>query len=215
VIALAQGFLPEMFAGFLVNVQVALSAVLLGLVGGLPLALLRWHVPRSSVLIRPVIRLMQAAPVYVIMFFLLNLLPSHIPWFGKRLLVTGMAALILSQAINMVAYMAENGYQALEHLHRREWAQTVLFLPNVMRGFIVVVMSSGLGAAVGVHEVVGVTLRHAQRLPDLADRVALFLMVMAFFVTVFSTANALLRVAVRRLTARRLSAPASSAAASR
>ena len=198
-IAVLQAFLPEMFAGFLVNLQVAGVAVALGMLVGLPLALLRLRLPWSIRIIRPCIMLMQAAPVYVIMFFLLNLLPREMRLFGLTIPMTALTALILSQAINMIAYMAENAYPALIHLRQRELPQAVLFLPNVMRGFIVVVMSSGLGAAIGVPEAVGVTLAHAQRLPNLGDRVLLFLVVMAFFVTVFGTANLLLRQIVRRL----------------
>ena len=43
------------------------------------------------------------------------------------------------------------------------------------------------------------TLRHAQRLPGLSDRVLLFLLVIAFFVSVFGTLNAILRRVMRRL----------------
>ncbi len=201
-IAALEAFLPQMFAGFLVNLQVAFIAAALGMLGGFPLALLRMHLPWSMRVIRPCIMLMQAAPVYVIMFFLLNMLPNEMHLFGLIVPLTALTALILSQAINMVAYMAENAYPALVHLRRRELPQALLFLPNAMRGFIVVVMSSGLGAAIGVPEAVGVTLAHAQRLPNLGDRVVLFLVVMAFFVTVFGTANLLLRQLVRRLSGR-------------
>ncbi len=195
-------FLPELFDGFLINLWVAFSAVAIGLVFGLPLALIRDRLAWTEVPIRLSIRVMQAAPVYVIMFFLLNLIPTRISFLGWTIAATGLAALILAQAVNMVAYMEENGLQALRHLRRREMAQAILFVPNVMRGFIVVVMSSGLGAAIGVSEAVGVTLRHAQRLPDLGDRVVLFLLVIGFFVSVFGTANALLRRVIRRLAAR-------------
>lgn len=192
-------FLPELFDGFLINLWVAFTSVVIGLVFGLPLALIRDRLHWTEMPIRILIRIMQAAPVYVIMFFLLNLLPAQVSLLGWKIAATGLAALILSQAINMVAYMEENGLQALGHLHRGEIAQAILFLPNVMRGFIVVVMSSGIGAAIGVSEAVGVTLRHAQRLPDLGDRVLLFLLVIGFFVSVFGTANAVLRWVMRRL----------------
>lgn len=192
-------FLPELWAGFLVNLWVALAAVLMGLVFGLPLALIRDRWRWSEYPIRWLIRLMQAAPVYVVMFFLLNLLPARIylgPW---RVTATALAALIIAQGLNMIAYMEENALQALGHLRRGERAQALLFLPNVMRGFIVVVMSSGIGAAIGVTEAVGVTLRQAQKMPDLADRVILFVLVIGFFVIVFGTLNALLRRLMQRL----------------
>lgn len=195
-------FMPELLGGFLVNLWVAFTATAIGLVFGLPLALIRDRVRWTEVPIRIAIRLMQAAPVYVIMFFVLNLLPTRFSILGWSVAATGLSALILAQAINMIAYMEENGLQALSHWHRRETAQAILFLPNVMRGFIVVVMSSGIGAAIGVSEAVGVTLHHAQRLPELSDRVVLFLLVIGFFVSVFGTANALLRRLIRRLSGR-------------
>lgn len=192
-------FLPAMLAGFLVNLYVAAVAVGLGFLGGVPLALLRLRVPWTIRILRPLIMLMQAAPVYVIMFFLMNMMPRQLYLFGQMVPVTALTALILSQAVNMVAYVSENAYPALVHLRRHQLPQAVLFLPNIMRGFIVVVMSSGLGAAIGVPEAVGVTLAHAQRLPVLSDRVVLFLVVMAFFVTVFGTVNLILRLVVNRV----------------
>lgn len=194
-------FLPDLWAGFLVNLGVAAGAVTMGLILGLPLAVVRDRIGWTERPIRWAVRLMQAAPVYVVMFFLLNLLPARIylgPW---RVTAIALLALILAQGLNMVAYMEENGLQALRHLRKGERAQALLFLPNVIRGFIVVVMSSGLGAAIGVTEAVGVTLRHAQRLQSLGDRVVLFLLAIAFFASIFGTLNALLRRAMRRLTA--------------
>lgn len=192
-------FMSELLAGFLINLWVALTAVALGLVFGLPLAAIRLRFRWTDLPIRIAVRLMQAAPVYVIMFFLLNLIPSEMSLLGWKVGASALSALILSQAINMVAYMEENGLAALEHLRRGERHLALLFLPNAMRGFIVVVMSSGIGAAIGVQEAVGVTLRQAQKLPDLTDRVLLFLLVIGLFVSVFGTANMLLRRLMRGL----------------
>jgi His/Glu/Gln/Arg/opine family amino acid ABC transporter permease subunit len=195
-------FLPKLFDGFLINLHVALASVLIGLALGLPLAALRDRARVLELPIRWAIRLMQAAPVYVIMFFILNMLPHGITLFGERIVVTALSALILAQALNMVAYMEENGLEALRHARARRWPQAILFLPNILRGFIVVVMSSGIGAAIGVSEAVGVTLHHARGLPALGDRVALFLIVITCFVAVFGTANALLRRVITRIGAR-------------
>ncbi|MGE4046648.1 MAG: hypothetical protein AB7F35_17445 [Acetobacteraceae bacterium] len=194
-----QTFMPELIAGFLVNLQVAGIAISMGLALGVPLALLRQRVLWSIRLLRPCIMLMQAAPVYVIMFFLLNLLPDKVSVVGTTVLVSGFAALSIAQGVNMIAYIAENAFPALEHFRRDEMEQAMLFLPAVLRGFIVVVMSSGIGAAIGIPEAVGVTLAHAQRLPALSDRVLLFLITIAFFVSIFGVINALLRSTVRRL----------------
>lgn len=192
-------FLPELLSGFLINLQIAAGAVVIGLAAGLPLALLRQYAPRSRHIVWSCVRLMQAAPTYVIMYFVLNILPRDLSLFGMP--VTGLMAVILAQSVYLTAYIAENGYRSLEHLQRDERELALLFVPNVLRGWVVVILSSGFGAAIGVSEAVGVTMRHAERMPLVGDRVVLFVTVIAFFVLVFSTANWLINRMVRWLTA--------------
>lgn len=180
-------FLPELLSGFMVNLEIAVGAVVIGLAIGLPLALLRLVAPRSRRIVWSGVRLMQAAPTYVVMYFVLNILPRDLSLFG--LAITGLMAVTLAQSVYMTAYVAENGYRALEHLQRDEKDLALLFVPNVLRGWVVVVMSSGFGAAIGVSEAVGVTMRHAERMPAVGDRVALFVTVIGGFVVVFSAAN--------------------------
>ena len=180
-------FLPELLSGFVVTLEIAIGAVVIGLAIGLPLALMRLVAPRSRRIVWSGVRLMQAAPTYVIMYFVLNILPRDLSLFG--LAITGLMAVTLAQSVYMTAYVAENGYRALEHLQRDEKDLALLFVPNVLRGWVVVVMSSGFGAAIGVSEAVGVTMRHAERMPAVGDRVALFVTVIGGFVVVFSAAN--------------------------
>ena len=148
---------------------------------------------------------MQAAPTYAIMFFALSALPRDLSVLGWP--IAGLAAVMLAQAVYMIAYVAENFYRALEHLDQNERERALLFLPNLLRGFVVVVMSSGFGAAIGVSEAVGVTMQQAELLHAAGDRVLLFLVVIAFFVTVFGGANALIRSLVRRLSATAIARP--------
>lgn len=68
-------FLPVLLSGFVVNLGIALAAVVIALALGVPLSLLRRGV---AVLRRPIgacIGLMQAVPTYVVMFFMVALLP--------------------------------------------------------------------------------------------------------------------------------------------
>ena len=197
-IEVLRGFVPVFFQGFLINLEIALGALLIGLGAGLPLALLRRQAPWARPAILVCTRLMQAAPVYVIMFFLLHLFPKDQQLFGVPLAIGGLSAVILALGVYMTAYIAENGYQALEHLQRRERERALLFFPNALRGFSVVVMSSGIAAAIGVTEAVGATLKQAERLTTLSGKVILFLIVIAFFAAVFSTANAAIRYLINR-----------------
>ena len=192
-------FLPLLLRGFAVNLEIALGAMLIGLGVGLPLATVRDRVPKSSRIVLPCVRFMQAAPTYVIMFFVLSVLPRDFTLFGLH--ASGFAAVTLSLSVYLASYIAENFYRALQHMHRGERAHALLFLPNLVRGFFVVVMSSGFGAAIGVSEAVGVTMHEAERLHSAGERIVLFIIASALFVAVFRSANVLIRYLVRRLSA--------------
>ena len=194
-IEMLRHFVPELLAGFMINLQIAFAAVVIAVVFGVPLALLRQKVPQTRWIVRPGVRLMQAAPTYVIMFFVLNLLPRNFSVFGVA--ATGLAAVIVAQSVYLTSYVAENAFQALEHLRRNQPEDALLFLPNLLRGFVVVVMSSGFGAAVGVSEAVGTTMKRAEQLHGLPQRIVLFVLVIAFFIAVFATANGVIRRVMR------------------
>jgi hypothetical protein len=205
-IGVIRAFLPTLLAGFLVNLEIAAGAVAIGLGLGLPLALLRRTAPHSGKVVWPCVRLMQAAPTYVVMYFALNALPRDLTLFGAP--AAGLVAVILAQSVYMAAYAADNGFRALEYLWRDERDLALLFLPNMLRGFVLVVMSSGFGAAIGVSEAVAVTIRQAERLHAAGERVVLFLVVIALFAAVFGGANAAIRWLVRQLSAPKELAPA-------
>ena len=192
-------FLPLLLRGFAVNLEIAFGAMLIGLGVGLPLATMRDRVPRSSRIVLPCVRFMQAAPTYVIMFFVLSVLPRDFTLFGFH--ASGFAAVTLSLSVYLASYIAENFYRALQHMHRGERTHALLFLPNLLRGFFVVVMSSGFGAAIGVSEAVGVTMHEAERLHSAGERIVLFIIAIALFVAVFRSANVLIGYLVRRLSA--------------
>ena len=158
---------------------------------------LRRRVAFTGGLVRSCIGLMQALPTYVVMFFVLILLPRDLSVFGRPL--TGFTAVVVAQSIYLTAYVSEDAYEALGHLARGNPERALLFLPNLLRGFVVVVMSSGFGAAVGVSEAVSATMRQAERLPTAGDRILLFGVAIAFFALVVGALNALIRHLIGRL----------------
>jgi His/Glu/Gln/Arg/opine family amino acid ABC transporter permease subunit len=196
-LGIVQQFIPILWAGFLVNLEIGVAAVAIGLVLGVLLTLLR---RRLSLLQRPIhlcIQLMQALPTYVTMFFVLTLLPDDLALWGRP--IESVTAVVLAQSVYMTSYVAEDAYEALEHLKRNDRDQALLFLPNLLRGFVVVVMSSGFGAAVGVSEAVSVTMHQAERFPALGDRILLFAVTITFFVLIFGLVNILIQRLISRL----------------
>ena len=190
-------FLPVFLAGFLVNLQIAIIVTAIAVLVGIPLCLLRRGVTSMRRPIGLSIQFMQALPTYVVMFFVLTLLPKDLSLFG--LPITGFTAVVVAQSVYLTAYVAEDANEAFRHLEQNDRDQALLFLPNLLRGFVVVVMSSGFGAAVGVSEAVSATMRQAERLPDLGDRILLFGVAIGFFAVVVGSLNILIRRMIARL----------------
>ena len=180
-----------------VNLKIGVIVVVIAVTIGVPLSLLRHRVAWLSRPIGAAVRLMQALPTYVVMFFTLTLLPREVFLFGTP--ITGLIAVTFSLSIYLIAYVAEDARDALVYLDRQDRDHALLFLPNLLRGFVVVVMSSGFGAAVGVSEAVSVTMRQAERLPALHDRILLFLVAIIFFALVVGALNLIIRYAIALL----------------
>lgn len=192
-----QHFIPELAAGFLVNLEIAAAVVLIALLVGVPVALLRHGLAPTRRPIAACVRLMQAMPTYVVMFFMLTLVPHGLSLFGWP--VTGIIAVILAQSVYLTAYVVEDATEALRHLEQNNREHAMLFLPNLLRGFIVVVMSSGFGAAVGVSEAVSATMRQAESLPPMPQRLVVFAVAVTFFAVVIGLLNMLIRMMIRGL----------------
>lgn len=201
-IEILPSFLPVFLAGLVVNLEIAFASLVLGLILGLPLAV---SLGAGRALAAPagsLVGLLRAAPTFVVMFFLLNILPREIQIAGHDV-QTGLLAVILANAAYAVAYIADNGLVALRALRAGNIAAAVLFLPNVTRAFFVLTLASSMAAAVGTPEAIFVTLRQAERLPALSDQILLFVFVMLFFgavlQAVFAVINAVRAAILHRL----------------
>ena len=192
-------FLPRFFTGLVVNIEIAVLSLLIGTAVAAPLVAMLVSGRLLAVPASIVVAALRAAPTFVVMFFLLNALPRDFAPFGLQIADWGLTAVILSQAVYVAAYVSDNGLVALRALRVRDYANAVLFLPNLARAFCVVLMSSGVAAAVGTPEAIFITIREAERMPELGDRAALFLMVMVFFAIVLHSAFALINMLRFRL----------------
>ena len=168
-------FLPTFMAGMSVNFEIAALAVVIGLAAGLPLAYARASSSRATIgLSLTLIGLMRAAPTFVVMFFLLNVIPRDAELFGIPIALSGVMTVALSLVPYSAAYAADSGVEALQQWRRGSHVGALLFLPNMTRAFFVVVMSSGAAAAIGVTDGISVILRQAELLPSLGGRLVLF-----------------------------------------
>lgn len=171
---LSSNFLPRFLAGMAVNFEIAAIAITLGVGVGLVLAIGRLSGGLAGRAAATMIAVMRAAPTFVVMFFLLNVIPREAKLFGAPLALSGLMAVALSLVPYAAAYTADNGIEAWRQWRGGSPLGGLLFLPNLARAFFVLVMSSSAGAAIGVNEGIAVILHDAEELPALGDKLVLF-----------------------------------------
>ncbi len=197
-----RGYLADLLAGMAVNLQIAAIALGLGLALGLPLGLMQLGGRLQRALVAPSVGLMRVAPTFVVMFFLLNVIPRDASLFGLSLAPSPPMIVALSLVPYAAAYAADNGREACRQLRGGSPDSALLFLPNIARAFFVLVMSSSTGAAIGVSEGVAVVLREAERWSSLGEKLVVFGIGVLAFGVVFQIGLALMRVLGRRLARR-------------
>lgn len=192
-------FIPELLAGMGVNFQIAAIALVVGLALGALLALARLGGGVLGAIATSLIGLMRAAPTFVVMFFLLNIIPRDATLFGIGVAPSGIMIVALSLVPYSASYVADNGAEALKQLRADSPLGALQFLPNITRAFFVLVMSSSAGAAIGVTEGIAVILREAVLLPSLGDKLVLFAIGILFFGVTLQAGFALMRFLQRHL----------------
>ncbi len=192
-------YVPSLLGGMATNFEISIMALLLGLVVGMPLAALRFYGGRTSVAFAATVTsLMRAAPTFVVMFFLLNVV-RDVSLFGTKLAMSGVMTVAVSLVPYSAAYTADAGVDALRQWNRGSPLGGLLFLPNITRAFFVIVMASGAAAAIGVPEGISVILREAALLPSLADRLVVFAVGIVLFGVPLQVGLALMRWLQREL----------------
>jgi hypothetical protein len=195
-------YLADLLAGMAVNLQIAAIALGLGLALGLPLGLMQLGGRLQRALVAPPVGLMRVAPTFVVMFFLLNVIPRDASLFGLGWSLSTPMIVALSLVPYAAAYAADNGREAFRQLRGGSPDSALLFLPNIARAFFVLVMSSSTGAAIGVSEGVAVVLREAERWSSLGEKLVVFGIGVLAFGVVFQIGLASMRLLGRRLARR-------------
>lgn len=195
---LTSGYPSELLAGMVVNFQISTIALLLGLILGAVLLVAGAGRPR---LVNPVIGLMRAAPTFVVMFFLLNTIPRQFQLIGIDVSLSPEWIVALSLVPYAAAYVVDNGKAAIEGLQSGSRSAALLFLPNLVRAFTVLVMSSSAGVAIGVNEGVAVVLREAETYPSFGDQMLVYAIGVCAFGIVFQIGFACVRIMMRLLQA--------------
>lgn len=198
---LSAGFIPLFLEAFLTNLWVGAAALALGTVTGGPLALLRHGVPVAGRAAGAITALMRVSPAFVVMFFLLNVMPADVRIAGARVLMPPSVILILALGVHAAAHISDNFLETLRHRHDSPHAAALRIVPDMMRLFIVLVLLSTIGAAIGVPEAVTATLRQTNLIPGTVGRSLLVTAVILFFASFNQAAQFASRLLTRFLEA--------------
>lgn len=194
-ISLASGFLYA----FRINLEVGLFSLFGGMLFAFPLTWLRVHGGWPGKLTEVFITLLRAFPVFVLMFSLLNIL-SH-SGFVTQYFTQNIPKIVLIVALcaYSTAVVSDAAEDSWNHYRRADYAQALLLIPTLFRIFTILVMSSSIGAAIGVQDSVSYTLARMEEIPDALNRIWLVLSATVFFVVFFSVIRFTLYLVVQRI----------------
>ncbi|SFU94628.1 amine acid ABC transporter, permease protein, 3-TM region, His/Glu/Gln/Arg/opine family [Polaromonas sp. YR568] len=178
-------FLPDFFSGLVVNFQIAICALLGGLLLGAPLALARFRNGLASTPAAWLVALLRTVPTFVVMFFLVNVVPATVALGQWHFAMSPWLAVVLSLTLYAAAYVSDHAVEAMRQLRSGSPVAAMLFVTGLVRAFFVMVLSSGFGAAVGVVEATTITLRAIETLPKVSDRLILIGLVIVIFTVCF------------------------------
>ena len=175
-------FVLNFLTYFLTNVKIGVISLVLGLLVGVPLALLlhkknKWLTP----VVNTSLFFCRGFPVYILMFALLNSLSADSFFKSFPDETVRLIAIVLALAAFALAAICDLTLVMLTQLAKGQMAEAFLIVPNVFRVFTAVLISSSVGAAIGVSEAVSYTIRVYERFPDRLDRFLLVLGVTIFF----------------------------------
>jgi ABC-type amino acid transport system permease subunit len=197
--AIDMTFAVDFIQAFLVNVSVGFASLLVGLVIGIPFAYVWYAGGFIAGLIGVVVGLLRASPVFVFMFLCLNILTQVIDGGSARASLTPMIALVLALSCYSISVVADTWLDLLKRYGAMTRESIMLAIPVHIRTFVILVMSTSVGAAIGVQEAVMLTLARGETLSTRQDQIELVSVVLLFFVVFFSAARYLIVLLTRQL----------------
>jgi len=182
-IPFSDGFALRLAQGLIVNFQIALTALLVGLVlGALLAAVHQTRLPLAARATDMMMSVLRAMPVYIAMFFLAGVLRPYYSTLETVYDDPGVAFVILACMPYICAYAYDQVGEALFQWRRGAQRAALLLIPNWVRAFQVLVSASCFGAAIGVNEAMSAVLTEAELIGNSPWRYGLFLLTIVIFV---------------------------------
>jgi hypothetical protein len=170
-----------------VNLSIGLLTLMAGLCLGFVTAAVRLAPNRlGAQAMNFFIGILRAVPSYVIMIVMIAILIST-DALGMLVPETeALLALFLAMLAGSISSCSDAWVTFLQYRAQGRMEQSLLIVPNAFQIFIVAVMSSGMGAAIGVHEAVHYTLALAETYESRIDRIILVASVILLFAAILT-----------------------------
>ncbi|MBZ1350818.1 hypothetical protein KZZ10_09185 [Alcaligenaceae bacterium LF4-65] len=197
--AIDMAFAFDFIQAFYVNILVGFASLLVGLALGIPLAYAAYSGGLIASLVGAIVGLLRASPVFVFMFLCLNILTQMIDGGSSTAIFAPVIALILALSCYSIAVVADTWLDLFKRYGAMTRESIMLAIPIHSRTFVILVMSTSVGAAIGVREAVTLTLARGDAMSSRQDQIELVLVVLLFFVVFFSIAKYLIVLLTRKL----------------
>jgi ABC-type amino acid transport system permease subunit len=192
-------FAFDFMQAFYVNILVGFASLLVGLAIGIPFAYAAYSGGLIASLVGAIVGLLRASPVFVFMFLCFNILTQVIDGGSSTAIFTPVIALILALSCYSIAVVADTWLDLFKRYGAMTRETIMLAIPIHSRTFVILVMSTSVGAAIGVREAVMLTLARVDTMNTRQDQIEFVLVVLLFFVVFFSIAKYLIVLLTRKL----------------
>lgn len=201
---------PFMLEGFVWNIVVSLTSMLLGTALGALLAAARaGNAPRPARLASTVTHITRNVPTFVFLYYLAFLLPFELEIGGRLVAFPPWVKASLALSVAVIGFVSDNLLTAIRARRAGDHTAALLFLPSWTMYFVIIVMASSTASVIGVPELVS----RANTIIGAVGNDAVMLWVYAYAMLIFLAFCLPVTMVMRQVRARVASWPLRAAAA--
>lgn len=193
-------FIKEFLSSFVVNLEVAIGSLLLGLVIALPLTYVRRMRGVYATLAEVVIAFFRAFPVFVLLYVLFNASSYQFITNAFGLDFLELVIVILALSAYSVTAVSDAMLDSWKKLDSGDLHLAMLFIPNCFRIFTILILASSIGAAIGLRDSVAFSIHEMDLIEDRSQKILLLVAVCLFYVVFLMMCKGLLNQVVNRMT---------------
>ncbi len=189
---------PVLAEGFVWNIVVSLTAMVIGTPLGLMLAWGRDAAPDRGMARGSVRRacvgltsLTRNVPTFAFLFYMALVIPRDFEIAGELYSVPAWLVASIGLGLGVAAFCSDNGLIALRRLQDRDMTKALLFLPSWSGFFVIILMASATSSAIGVPEIVSKANAVITATGDQGLMVWIYLYAMGWFLAFALVVNAL------------------------